>query len=169
MSNKILKIFRNLAIFLVIFGMVFSNIPFYILSGMIEGYVKTSNIVDRAWQLSQNDNVVDNFTSWRNVAEQIKVQEAQAATITFVGSASNSSVPTADTTVSLTGISLQAGDLVIVTAGIGDDDNVNHNVLINTAGYTEVADLFANDTDDTNLAVWWKIMGATPDASVVVE
>jgi len=63
MSNKILKIFRNLAIFLVIFAMLFSNIPFYILSGIIEGYVKTTNIVDRAWQLSQNDNVVDKFTN----------------------------------------------------------------------------------------------------------
>src|SRR3990167_10454025 len=112
MLKKILKIFRNTAIFLVIFGVVFSNIPFYVLSGMIEGYIKTANIVDRAWQLSQNGNVVDNFASWRNVAEQVKVQEAQAATIAFVGSASNSSTPNTDTTVSLTGISLQQDDQI---------------------------------------------------------
>src|SRR3990167_1563634 len=133
MLKKVLKIFRNTSIFLGIFGMVFSNIPFYVLSGMIEGYVKTANIVDGAWQLSQNDNVVDNFTSWRNVAEQIKVQEAQAATITFVGSASNSSVPNTDTTVSLTGISLQQDDQIIVTAGIGDDDATDLDVTINSA------------------------------------
>src|SRR3989344_4879742 len=80
MSNKILKIFRNLAIFLVIFGVMFSNVSFYVLSGMIDGYVKTANIVDRAWRLSQDDNVVDKFTSLRNLKEGWKIEEARAAT-----------------------------------------------------------------------------------------
>ncbi len=88
MLKKIIKIFRNSAIVLVIFGVMFSNIPFYVLTGAIEGYVKTANIVDRAWNLSQNDNIVDNFIpSYKNnkialldkLAGNLKVQEAHAA------------------------------------------------------------------------------------------
>src|SRR3989344_3124110 len=79
MLKKTLKIFRNLAIFLVIFGVAFSNIPFYALTGMIEGYIKTANVVDKAWHLSQNDNVVDKFTSYRNLANKIQIKEAHAA------------------------------------------------------------------------------------------
>src|SRR3990167_4929415 len=76
------KLAAKILIFLVIFGVSFSNIPFYALTSAFDAYMKAHNIVDKAWHLSQNDNVVDNFTSWRNVAEQIKVQEAQAATET---------------------------------------------------------------------------------------
>ena len=98
-----------------------------------------------------------------------EIENAQAA-VSFVGSAENSSVGNTDTTVDLTTITgLAQDDLVIVTGGIGDDDNVNHDVIVNTTGYTEVADLFADDTDDANVAVWYKFMGATPDTSVVVE
>ena len=100
---------------------------------------------------------------------EFEIKEAQAA-VSFVGSAENSSVGNTDTTVDLTTITgLAQDDLVIVTGGIGDDDNVNHDVIVNTTGYTEVADLFADDTDDANVAVWYKFMGATPDTSVVVE
>src|SRR3990170_4588569 len=78
--KKLLKFFRNLAIFLVIFGVVFSNIPFYVLSGMIEGYVKTANVVDKAWHLQKDSNVVDKFSSFRNLTEKLKIQETYAAT-----------------------------------------------------------------------------------------
>ena len=81
MIKKSLKIFRNTAIFLVVFGVLFSNIPFYALTEIIDSYIAARNIVDRAWHLSQNENVVDKFTSYRNLTEQIKIQEAQAATI----------------------------------------------------------------------------------------
>ncbi len=91
------------------------------------------------------------------------------AAISFVGSAESSSAPNADTTVDISVISLLEGDLVIVAGAIGDDDSVNHDVLNNTTGYIEITDLFADDDDDTNLAVWYKFMGATPDTSVVVE
>ncbi len=94
--------------------------------------------------------------------------EKAYAAISFVGSAENSSSPNNDTTVTLSGMGLQEGDLVIVSGAIGDDGG-DHNVVINTAGYTEINDLFADDTDDINLAVWWKIMTSTPDTSVVVE
>jgi len=91
------------------------------------------------------------------------------AAISFVGSAEGSSVPNADTTVDLSGIGLQEGDLVIVSAGIGDDDNAALDLVVNSSGYTELINTFSQDDDDVNLGVWWKIMDAVPDTSVVVE
>ncbi len=92
------------------------------------------------------------------------------AAISLVGSTENSSTPNTDTTVDLTAITgLRAGDLLFVSAGIGDNDGVDLNMTVNTAGYTKVVDLLSDDTQDTNLGVWWKIMGASPDSSVVVE
>lgn len=95
-------------------------------------------------------------------------KEAEAA-ISFVGVQAASSTPNTDTTVTLSGMGLAVGDLVIVTAGIGDDDNLNHDVLNNSAGWIEIDDLFADDTDDMNMAVFYKIMTSTPDTSVIIE
>lgn len=87
---------------------------------------------------------------------------AQAA-LSYVGSAEGSGINTT-VNVSLTGLSLQQGDLVIVLNGWGETSNGDPGV--GTSGYTEVADLYANDSVDANLSVSWKIMGASPDSSV---
>ena len=99
-----------------------------------------------------------------------KIQKAQAATgLQFVGKASNSGTG-ATYTVSLTsltggvGSSAAAGDLVIVVTGWASAANGNPGV--NTAGYTEVYDLYDSDTRDANMSVNWKTMGPTPDTSV---
>jgi 6-phosphogluconolactonase (cycloisomerase 2 family) len=60
--------------------------------------------------------------------------------------------------------SAAAGDLVIVVDGYVSTANGNPGV--GTAGYTEVADLYASDSDDINLSVNWKIMSGTPDTTV---
>lgn len=169
MLNKIIKrISKFLIIFLVIFGVMFSNIPFYVLFGVIDGYVKTANIVDRAWRLSQNDNVVDKFASYRNLLEKIKVYEAQAA-INFVGGATASGTNTAYN-MSLTALtggiasSPTEGDIVIAINVIVNTTNGNPGV--GTAGYTELVDMYRGDSYDTNLSVSYKIMGASPDTTV---
>lgn len=65
---------------------------------------------------------------------------------------------------SLTGGSASApseNDIVFVAvAGGGSDTDIS------ISGYTEVADLYANSTLDTNLGVFYKVMGSTPDTSV---
>jgi hypothetical protein len=63
---------------------------------------------------------------------------------------------------------MQQGDVVIVAWGVGDNDDVDADLAPTTAGYTEVADLFANDTQDCHLGVFYKFMGASPDATVTV-
>lgn len=94
---------------------------------------------------------------------------AQAA-ISFVGSAENGTANNADPTADLTAISgLAENDLVIAACGLGDADAVNLDVTMNTAGYTGINDLFADDTHETSFEVFYKFMGSTPDTSVVCE
>ncbi len=59
---------------------------------------------------------------------------------------------------------LLEGDLVIVVGGCGSTTG-DHTMTMDTADYTTVADLFANDTIDTNMGVFYKFMGATPDTT----
>ncbi|MCX7616315.1 MAG: hypothetical protein N2Z68_02910 [Patescibacteria group bacterium] len=108
---------------------------------------------------------------WQNPRIPSKIQEAQAAlSMSFVGSVEGSATDGNDVTLNFSGLGLQEGDLVVVAYAIGDNDNVDFNMaILSPTGYTEVADLFANDTQDTSLGVYWKIMGATPDTSVTVD
>lgn len=57
-----------------------------------------------------------------------------------------------------------AGDLVVVVNTFINTKNFDPGV--GTAGYTEVADLYSNDSLDTNLSVDYKVMGSTPDTTV---
>jgi hypothetical protein len=61
--------------------------------------------------------------------------------------------------------SASAGDLVVVYFGTGS--TADRNLLIR--GYTEVVELYSNDSFDTNLKVAYKFMGATPDTNFVLE
>lgn len=77
------------------------------------------------------------------------------------------------TNVSLTGLTgglasaPAANDLVIVYYGVGS--TADRTIGVGTTGYTEVAELYANDTFDTNLSVSYKTMGVTPDTQVTVS
>lgn len=78
----------------------------------------------------------------------------------FVGTTSN-------VTISLTSLTggiasaPAADDLVIVYFATGS--TADRNLVV--SGYTEIVELYSNDTFDTNLAVARKFMGATPDTS----
>ena len=75
---------------------------------------------------------------------------------------------TRDVTISLTSLTgglasaPAAGDLVIVYFGVASSTNLD---LVVGSSYTEIVELYANDTEDTNLVVARKFMGATPDTS----
>lgn len=60
----------------------------------------------------------------------------------------------------------QEGDLVVVLNGQVYTSDRSPGVL--TAGYTEIAELYANDSVDANVSVSYKVMGATPDTEVEV-
>jgi len=103
-----------------------------------------------------------------------RIKDRPAAPV-FVGGYSEGFAGSASTrSISLTGLTggvdtaPSHGDIVVVCYCVGGGANDGIDVTISTAGYTEVADLQQNETFTTNLGVFWKFMGSTPDTTVVV-
>lgn len=84
--------------------------------------------------------------------------------IIHVGDASTATANVATFDITLPA-GLQEGDLVIVAVCNTSDASDTH-YPVTTSGYTEIADLYANDTRDLNATVSYKYMGATPDTTV---
>jgi len=60
-------------------------------------------------------------------------------------------------------------DVVYVGYSIGSSSDADRDVTIVTSGYTELADLFSNgSSQESNLGVFRKVMGATPDTALQV-
>lgn len=88
-------------------------------------------------------------------------------TVTYVGGLTASGPGTTSTiNVTISGISMQEGDLVIVAFATGSTTDISYRISDGTTDYTQIADLFANDTYDTNLQVGYKFMDAEPDSTV---
>lgn len=85
--------------------------------------------------------------------------------ITFVGSVTGTGA-SASFNISLSGLGLQQGDLVIVATGYVTVGGADGNPGVSTSGYTEIADLYSNDSREAQFSVNYKLMGATPDTSV---
>lgn len=89
--------------------------------------------------------------------------------IEFVGVASQSGAIGAKT-VTLTGLTggiaaaAIEGDFVLGISMAAS--NSDRNPSISTAGFTPIADIYANDTFDTMLNIGWKLMTSTPDTVV---
>ncbi len=58
-------------------------------------------------------------------------------------------------------------DIVVVFCNYATTGTADQNIEPTTTGYTELADLYSNDTVESQLYVGYKIMGSTPDTSVV--
>lgn len=93
--------------------------------------------------------------------------------ITYVGGKTHAFAgTTSNVTIALTGLTggsdsaPSAGDIVIVAYVTPSAADRSMPVL--TAGYTEIADLYADDFYNTNLSVCYKVQGPTPDTSVQV-
>lgn len=85
--------------------------------------------------------------------------------IQFVGRSSGSTTPVSLT--ALTGgidTAARENDLVVYLLSFASTADVD--LFVSTSGYTEIADLYANDTYDTNISVGYKFMGATPDTGI---
>jgi hypothetical protein len=97
------------------------------------------------------------------------------ASLRYVGG--NSAVGTGATyTVSLTGLSgglsstAAANDIVVVIFGYGANANITPTLTVQTTGYTYVdVTQRANDTRDAVGRMAYKVMGSTPDTSVVTD
>lgn len=58
-------------------------------------------------------------------------------------------------------------DVVILYVGVSYTTDLT--ITLASSGWTKVTELYANDTKDSNLAVFWKAMGSTPDSGVDVD
>lgn len=85
--------------------------------------------------------------------------------ISFVSAATAGAADGGDPSLTLS--SVQENDLVIVAVNEAGNGSVDIDVSMTTSGYTEIADLFADDVAETNLGVFYKFMPATPDATAV--
>lgn len=91
----------------------------------------------------------------------------------YVGGNSGNSLDDTTTTVSLTaltggiGSAALTGDIVIVAVGNGANADLNASISSPTGYSSPLCNLYANDSYDSNLSVFWKIMGVTPDTNVV--
>lgn len=104
-------------------------------------------------------------TSWAWAACTIALRPAETLDLRLVGSGFGNSVAGADITLTLP--TLLENDLVIVASMVPRNTDID--VQMTTSGYTEVADLHATDTNHTNLGVFYKKMGATPDTTAVTN
>lgn len=89
--------------------------------------------------------------------------------IQYVGGATAGARDSGTVTVTFTNLvggiggGVQTGDLVVASTVLGKNSNVT--MTMSTAGYTTLFDLYADDSDDTNLGVFYKVMGETPDTN----
>lgn len=84
---------------------------------------------------------------------------------TYVGSVSDTNANGNAVTLDLTGLSLQENDLVLAFIAVGADDNSNVAEVGTSTGWTEIVDILSDDVEDVSLAVYYKLMGSTPDTS----
>jgi hypothetical protein len=85
--------------------------------------------------------------------------------ISWVGRATNGAFDGNSITLTVP-VGTAQDDIVYMAAAIGDDGG-DYTLAMSTAGYSKLTELFADDTDDTNFAIFRKPMGATPDSTAV--
>lgn len=84
--------------------------------------------------------------------------------ISLVGSFEDGVLNGGNPTLTMPG-GIAQNDVVYIAYGEGATADLN--LSVSTAGYTELADLRADDSSDCNLGVYRKVQGSTPDSSVV--
>lgn len=128
--------------------------------------------VGAAYKAAFNNGEVENPASWTTWstgawAAATVCLRPEAGTIVYVGGIAGSALNGANVTLDLTALtggiasSPSEGDIIIVNGGHSSADAVDAGV--STSGYTEIVD----QTNTVQQSVSWKVMGASPDASVV--
>ena len=96
-------------------------------------------------------------------AATMAIRPAETTGIRYVGFAENTANNGAGGTITLP--TCLENDIVIV--GVSHPVTFDTIVSMTTSGYTTVADIYGSDTEDTNLGVFYKVMGSTPDTTAV--
>lgn len=175
MKNNLLK---KALVFLIVFAVVFSNIPFYAFSSLIDSYEKIDGIVDKIWLLQneKNEDIVDNFSSARHIADKLKVTEAMAAVsyitngaFAYSASAGTSIAPAYPATIT-------AGNLLVLTIGM-KPSAANGGSVTTPSGWTPIVSLtgaggygttVGADVGNTNIFSFYKVALGTETGTLAV-
>lgn len=88
--------------------------------------------------------------------------------LSLVGTAEGDAINAGEVTLTHP-VTIDTGDVVYLAFASGDDQGTAKNLAMTTSGYTKVTShpLWSDDTNEVDLAVFRKIMGATPDSTAV--
>ncbi|GEM_PF-3266101 len=161
------KFLKFSIIFWIIAGIFFSNIPFYALRSLLDSYIASYNIVDTAWHLSQDKNIVDKFTSYRNLAERVKIHEARAAVTYQTNGAINYSASGGASVSPAYPTGVATNDLLVVIIGM-KPSVANGGSVTTPGGWTVIpggsltgaggyGTTLGADTGNTNVFTFYKI------------
>lgn len=178
MNKMRLNVFKKLVVFSMVFLTVFSNITFYAVKSFIDSVERANGIVDKVWLLQKEDraDVVDNFSSIRNVANKLRVMEAMAAVTYNTNSAFvySASAGTSISPAYPTGI--VADNLLILTIGM-KPSSANGGSVTTPSGWTPITSLtgaggygttLGSDTGNTNIFGFYKVATGSETGSLVV-
>ena len=116
------------------------------------------------------------FSGWPQIFDFPPDIRKALAALQYVGGVTGSRIGSTSQglTLSLTGLtggigsSAAAGDIVVAVVSTGS--TVDRAIGVATpTDFTEEQELYSDDTADNNLSVSWKIMGSTPDTSIVTS
>jgi hypothetical protein len=110
-----------------------------------------------------------NAISWlsTNIEKQLTLTYVGGKTFANAGSTLTNTISLTDLTGGLTSAP-EAGDVVFIAVAAATDNRVPTFSVFGVSGYTQIASLAANDTEDTYLWVGYKVMGSTPDIEVTI-
>ena len=165
--GKFLTMFKKFFTVLVVTGVLFSNVPFYAFTELIDSYAVTRGVVDKIWLVQQdhNSDVVDNFLSLKNVAEKLKVMEAMAAVTYQTNGAVAYSASNGASVSPAYPASIVAGDLLVMIIGM-KPSTANGGSVTTPAGWTPITSLtgaggygttLGADTGNTNVFSFYKV------------
>ncbi|MEK9154827.1 MAG: hypothetical protein AAB596_02055 [Patescibacteria group bacterium] len=72
------KTIKKFFIFIIVFGLAFSNLPYNAAMTVLQSYIDNRNVVDKIWVASYDGNVVDKFVPFENVIRNLKIKDALA-------------------------------------------------------------------------------------------
>src|SRR3972149_850925 len=136
--KKVTKIFITI---IMIAGISLSSVPYYVVSSIIDSYVQTRDIVDKAWRAQQSDgDVVDKFSTLKSFVDKFKTYEAMAA-ISYNSNGAFAYSASGGTSVSPAyPTSIAANDLLILTIGM-KPSTANGGSVTTPGGWTPITSL----------------------------
>ncbi|MEK7520385.1 MAG: fibronectin type III domain-containing protein [Patescibacteria group bacterium] len=174
------KTARFLIVFVLVFGISLSNVPFYFLSDLTDAYIASRGIVDQMWLVQQDGNpdIVDKFEAFRTIVRKLEIHEAEAA-ITYQTPGAIAYSTSGGTSVSPAyPASIAANNLLMLVIGM-KPSVANGGSVTTPSGWTAVPSgsltgaggygvTLGADTGNTNVFTYYKVAAGTESGTLAV-